>query len=123
MTLPAAAPASLPFPVAVAAGTGIAVRAGTAPRRIHDAAGALALLAATPHGVCHAAYLIERLGHAAAAPRAAIRAARDQRHLDIAELFAFVAPAAPAVPLPEGLARALAIAPDADQCLTIAAVA
>src|SRR4029079_16216177 len=92
---PAAAPASLPFPVAVAAGTGIAVRGGTAPRLIHDAASALALLAATPPVRCHAAYLIERLGHAAAAPRPAIRAARDQRHLDIAELFALVVPAAP----------------------------
>jgi ATP-dependent DNA helicase DinG len=81
------------------------------------------MLAATPHVVCHAAYLIERLGYAASASRAAVRAARDQRHLDIAELFAFVAPALPAVPLPDGLARALAVTPGSDDCLTIAAVA
>src|SRR6478672_10633761 len=90
MTLPAEASAVLPYPVAAAAGTGIAVRIGIGPRLTHDAASALGMLAATPHVVCHAAYLIERLGYAASASRAAVRAARDQRHLDIAELFAFV---------------------------------
>ena len=123
MTLPAQAPATLPYPVAAAAGTGIAVRAGAEPPVIYDAPTGLAALAAAPHVVCHAAYLVERLGYAASAPRAAIRAARDQRHLDIAELFAFAAPAVPAVPLPNGLARALALTPDQDDCLTIAAVA
>src|SRR5262245_35590465 len=123
MPLPAETQAALPCPVAVASGTGIAVRTGSGPLIIHDAPSALALLAATPHLVCHAAYLVERLGYAAAAPRAAIRAARDQRHLDIAELFAFAAPAVAAVPLPNGLARALALTPGEDDCRTIAAVA
>jgi ATP-dependent DNA helicase DinG len=70
---------------------------------------ALSQLAETPHLVCHAAFLIERLGFAANASRAAVRAAREQRHYDLAELFAFVCPARFAIPTPLGFARSLAL--------------
>ena len=39
---------------------------------------ALEQLAGAPHLICHSAFLIERLGVAAQAPRAAVRAAREQ---------------------------------------------
>ena len=88
-----------------------------------EPAPALAALAASPHLLCHSAFLIERLGVAAQAPRAAVRAAREQRHHDVAELFAFVCPARFATPTPSGLARALALDPgdtDADTVRLIA---
>ncbi len=76
-----------------------------------EPARALAALADTPHLICHSAFLIERLGVAAESPRAAVRAAREQRHYDVAELFAFVCPARFATPTPTGLARSLALEP------------
>ena len=76
-----------------------------------EPAEALARLASRPHLICHSTFLIERLGLAANAPRAAIRAAKDQRHYDVAELFAFTCPARFATPTPTGLARSLAIEP------------
>jgi ATP-dependent DNA helicase DinG len=72
---------------------------------------ALARLAAEPHLICHASFLIERLGVAANASRTIIRAARDQRHFDVAELFAFTCPARFATPTPTGFARSLALEP------------
>jgi ATP-dependent DNA helicase DinG len=80
---------------------------------------ALATLAAKPHLICHSAFFIERLGIAAQAPRAAIRAAREQQHYDLAELFAFVCPARFATPTPTGLARALALDPGDDDEATL----
>ncbi len=74
-------------------------------------AAALARLGQRPHLICHATFLIERLGLAANAARGAIRAAKDQRHFDVAELFAFVCPARFATPTPTGLARSLALEP------------
>ena len=84
---------------------------------------ALAALAATPHLICHSAFLIERLGAAAQAPRAAVRAAREQRHHDVAELFAFVCPARFATPTPTGLARSLALEPGEDDGETLHLIA
>jgi ATP-dependent DNA helicase DinG len=66
-------------------------------------------LAAGPHLVCHAGFLIERLAFAADAPKGLPRQARGQKHFDLAELFAFVCPAHMAVPTPTGLARSLAL--------------
>ena len=43
------------------------------------------------------------------APRSLSRAAREQKHFDVAELFAFVCPARFATPTPIGLARSLAL--------------
>ena len=63
-----------------------------------------------PHLICHAAFLVERLGLAAGAPSAAVRAAREQRHFDVAELFAFVCPARIATPTPAGFARVVGAA-------------
>lgn len=91
---------------AVASGMGAII--GGAPM---DPAQALVALAAEPHLICHSAFLIERLGIAAQAPRATVRAAREQRHFDVAELFAFVCPARFATPTPMGIARSLALEP------------
>ena len=87
------------------------------------AADALKALAAGPHLLCHATFIAERLGQVASAPRGDIRAAREQRHLDVAELFAFVCPARFATPTPAGLARSLALEPDDDDLVTLQLVA
>ena len=88
-----------------------------------EPAQALAALAASPHLICHSAFLIERLGVAAQAPRAAVRAAREQRHYDVAELFAFLCPARFATPTPTGLARSLALEPGKDDEETVRLIA
>ena len=90
---------------------------------MREPAEALAHLAERPHLVCHATFLIERLGFAAGAPRGAVRAAREQRHCDVAELFAFVCPARFATPTPAGLARSLALEPGADDSTTLRLIA
>ncbi|MCA0433784.1 MAG: ATP-dependent DNA helicase [Proteobacteria bacterium] len=92
------------LPTALPAGYG-AILAGI-PR---DPAGALADLAAQPHLTCHSGFLIERLAFAAGARRSDVRAAYEQKHFDIAELFAFTCPAQMAVPTPHGLARVLSL--------------
>jgi ATP-dependent DNA helicase DinG len=68
------------------------------------------MLAEGPHLTCHSGFLIERLGFAAGAKRSEVRAALEQKHCDVAELFAFTCPAQQAVPTPKGLARALGLA-------------
>ena len=68
---------------------------------------ALAALTATPHVLCHAGFLVARLAQAADAKADLGRSALDPRHLDVAELFAFVCPAQSAVPTPKGLSRLL----------------
>ncbi|WP_137388374.1 ATP-dependent DNA helicase [Rhodoligotrophos defluvii] len=78
-----------------------------------DAEAGLACLAAEPHLVCHAVFLANRLQIAARAERTAARAAREQAHYDVAELFAFVCPARFALPTPAGIARALGLDPGA----------
>jgi ATP-dependent DNA helicase DinG len=93
---------------AVASGMG-AIIGGVPMEPVH----ALAALAAKPHLICHSAFFIERLGIAAQAARGAVRAAREQRHFDVAELFAFVCPARFATPTPAGFARSLALDPAA----------
>lgn len=99
---------------AVTSGMGAII--GGAPM---DPAQALVALAAKPHLICHSAFLIERLGIAAQAPRASVRAAREQRHFDVAELFAFVCPARFATPTPQGIARSLALEPGSDDGETL----
>ena len=88
-----------------------------------EPAQALERLAAAPHLICHSAFLIERLGVAAQASRSLIRAARDQRHYDVAELFAFTCPARFATPTPLGLARSLALEPGIDDEATLRLIA
>ncbi|MDE2445523.1 MAG: ATP-dependent DNA helicase [Alphaproteobacteria bacterium] len=104
-------------PVAIGQGLGAVVGG----ERL-GAAAALARLSATPHLICHAHFLIERLGAAASAPKSLIRAAREQRHFDVAELFAFVVPARIATPTPSGFARALAVEPTETETETALAV-
>jgi ATP-dependent DNA helicase DinG len=107
------------YPVAVLDGIGALVaEPGRAPVRL-QAGATLARLQATAHLVCHAGYLIDRLAFVAEAPRDASDRARQQRHLDLAELFAFAAPAVVATPTPDGIARALGLAPLVDPAATV----
>jgi ATP-dependent DNA helicase DinG len=69
------------------------------------AADGLALLGQRPFLICHASFLVDRLAFAAGASKTVVRAAREQKHLDVAELFAFVCPARMATPTPSGFAR------------------
>ncbi len=88
-----------------------------------EAGEGLRRLAAAPHLLCHAHFVTARLGAAARATRGAVRAAAEQKHFDVAELFAFVCPAQLAIPSPAGLARALALDPAATDDDTLRAVA
>ena len=76
-----------------------------APRTARQA---LLDLAAEPHLVCHAGMLARRLALAAGRQGAADRE-QAVRHWDVAELFAFVMPAAPAPPLPSAIGRLLGL--------------
>ncbi|MBM3520033.1 MAG: ATP-dependent DNA helicase, partial [Alphaproteobacteria bacterium] len=105
-------------PAAALAGLGLIVADGALA-----ASEGLARLARGPHLLCHGTFLCERLGLAARATRPEIRAARQQRHFDVAELFAFVCPARFATPTPAGLARALALEPAASDLETLTAIA
>jgi ATP-dependent DNA helicase DinG len=87
-------------------GTGLGALA--AGERLLPAA-ALKRLAAAPHLTCHTGFLAERLALAAGSTRKDTRAALEQRHFDVTELFSFVYPAVTAVPTPKGLARALSL--------------
>ncbi|MEP6828101.1 MAG: hypothetical protein ABJA10_08505, partial [Aestuariivirga sp.] len=87
------------------------------------AAAALARLGAMPHLICHSAFMIERLAQQAAATKALSRSAREQKHFDVAELFAFVTPARVATPTPAGLARSLGVEQGGDDSETLKAVA
>ena len=82
-----------PLPSAQARGVHLVIRDAQGNARELPAGAALEVLAKTPHLICHAAYVIDRLGFAGGASRAAIRQAREVRHFDVAELFAFAAPA------------------------------
>jgi ATP-dependent DNA helicase DinG len=73
------------------------------------AAAALARLSAMPHLICHSGFFIERLAQQVAAPKSLSRAAREQKHFDVAELFAFVVPARMATPTPKAFARSLGV--------------
>src|SRR6266508_2228113 len=84
---------------------------------------ALARLAGLPHLLCHTVFIADRLAFAGDAPRALARAAREQRHFDVAELFAFVCPARFAIPTPHGLARSLGLDPAGNEIAALKAVA
>ena len=84
------------------------VAAGRKPEKLKPAA-ALKALGDRAHVVCHAGYLVNRLALAAQVPQGVVRTAREQAHLDVCELFAFVAPAVMAVPTPRGLSAALGL--------------
>jgi ATP-dependent DNA helicase DinG len=103
---------SPPAPAAALSGVGLILE-NEPGGALLAASEALSRLAGAPHLLCHAGFVVDRLAFAADAPRGLARAAREQRHFDVAELFAFVCPARFAIPTPAGLARALGIvAPD-----------
>ncbi|MGI9462944.1 MAG: ATP-dependent DNA helicase, partial [Aestuariivirgaceae bacterium] len=93
---------------------------GSAERLL--ASDALARLIAAPHVVCHAGFLISRLSFAAGSARDEAAAARAQRHLDAAELFAFTLPVLTAPPTPSGFARALGLPASPDDAAALASV-
>ena len=92
--------------VAVLAGVELVMQAGKI-----SAMEGLERLTKAPHLVCHASFLVDRLAFAANAPKAVTRAAKEQKHFDVAELFTFVCPARIATPTPVGFARSLALDP------------
>jgi ATP-dependent DNA helicase DinG len=99
----------------VADGIGaLIVEPGTAPVPC-SAGAALERLAAGPHVVCHAVHLVERLAHASDAGKAAVDGAYARRHFDVAELFAFVAPAVMATPTVRGFAGAIGLVGEGDE--------
>jgi ATP-dependent DNA helicase DinG len=112
-------PQALTAPVAVL--EGVALRLSHSKRL--EAGEALTHLIREPHLLCHAAFVIERLGFAAEAPRAVIRQALEQKHLDVAELFAFTCPARFATPTPKGLARSLHLDPSGEETELLRAIA
>ncbi len=71
-----------------------------------NAAEALSRLIERPHLICHSAFTFNRLVRIAKAPQNQFQSARSQRHLDIAELYAFCFPARFAAPTPLGLITA-----------------
>lgn len=98
---------TIAHPVVVINATGALVeQAGCEPEQV-SAQAALELLATRPCLICHATYLVERLGAGTPVDGQLFEKARDQRHFDVCELFAFVAPAQMATPTPQGIARAL----------------
>ncbi len=110
------------IPVAAISGAGLVVM-DSARKPVHlDAGDAMDALAARPHIVCHSAYVIGRLGFAGQLASGRVSAALRQRHFDLAELFAFAAPADMATPTPAGFARALGLAPAPEDTTTITLV-
>ncbi len=59
--------------------------------------------------ICHATYLVERLGSGKNSDMQALQRARDTRHFDVCELFAFAVPGITTTPTPTGLAKALGL--------------
>ena len=94
----------LDTPIALVSGHGAFING-----HLMQPAQALSALRASPHLTCHTGFLVERLGFAAAARKTELRSVYEQKHFDVAELFAFVCPALMAVPTPAGLARVLSL--------------
>ena len=95
------------IPVAVQSGVSAIIAAPGAEPEVFDAKSALDQFSKGPHLICHAGFLVRRLAFVCEAGQALQRSCLEQRHLDVAELFAFVMPAKFALPTPLGLARAL----------------
>ncbi len=104
--LPAPSAPDLPDSV-VLNGTDAAFRTTDGPKETVDPGEALARLASAPHLVCHRVFLINRLARSIKGSGDKRAAALAQNHFDIAELFAFVRPAQPALPTPSGLSMAV----------------
>ncbi|MGE4246328.1 MAG: ATP-dependent DNA helicase, partial [Parvibaculaceae bacterium] len=114
-------PNAFPVPAAVLSGIDLVVALPDGSRLRLPPHEGLEALAQRPHLLCHAGHLIGRLGLAAGARRPAQQAS-EVRHLDLAELFAFAAPAVVATPTPRGFMRALGLAaPEDDPAALLAA--
>src|SRR3954468_18981122 len=94
--------ASLPIPTLHATHAGIWLASGDGDVRVASRGEAIARAAETPHIILNAPLVAARLGYP------------ELSGLDLLELFAFVHPARFAVPTPKGLARAIGLAPPAD---------
>ncbi len=110
-------------PAAVIDGAGLRVGTMGGQDERLAAGPAISALAGRPHLVCHAVYLAGRLALAHGGRRNGSSQALAQRHFDLAELFAFAAPATIAVPTPDGFARALGLRPGPDPLDTMFEVA
>ncbi|MEM7424797.1 MAG: ATP-dependent DNA helicase [Pseudomonadota bacterium] len=95
------------YPVMVLSGVSALIAPAGGETESVDATSALERLSSQPHLVCHSAFLVRRLAFVCNAGSERQRACLEQRHLDLAELFAFVLPATFGLPTPDGLARAL----------------
>ena len=97
------------MPAVVLSGADALWSDGSGETRKLQADETLRRLAETPHLVCHAAFLVNRLRLGAAGSDRLAKAAAECAHLDLAELYAFVHPARFALPTPSGLERALGL--------------
>ena len=110
-------------PIAAIDGAGLVIQATDGQMVKLSADAALEALSGGPYLICHAAYIIGRLGFAGQRKAAALSQAARQPHFDLAELFAFAAPAVMATPTPEGFARAVGISPGLQETETMQMVA
>ena len=108
----------------VAQGTGAEILDPETGPDLKTRALALQHLATRPSIICHATYLVERLAAGRGVSRQMAEQARQTRHFDVCELFAFVMPGVLATPTPQGLAKALGLDPVAgEQAKTLVTVA
>jgi len=106
---------SIAHPVVVAGAGGVDIWQPQGIQQRLSRAQALNFLAETPSIICHATYLIERLASGKNTDQKALQKARDVRHFDVCELFAFVVPAVATTPTATGLAKALGLAHEGTQ--------
>ncbi len=87
-------------------GLQVNVRSGDSVVEKLDSKQGLARLIKTLHLICHSAFTLNRLVRIANASQNQFQSARSQRHLDLAELYAFCYPARFAAPTPQGILTA-----------------
>jgi len=109
-----------PVVIADASGADIWQPDGTSQRL--DRLGAIAFLGQSPCIICHATYLIERLGLGRKTDAQAVQLARDMPHFDVCELFAFAVPGITTTPTPDGLAKALGLEAQTSRIETLKSV-
>jgi len=105
------------IPVLVTDGRGARVKRVDDTRETIDAATALSRLIEHPHIICHSAFTLNRLVRIAKASQNQFQSARNQRHLDIAELYAFCFPSRFAAPTPSGIIKSSGVDINLDEIL------
>jgi len=100
---------TIAHPVVIVKGAGAVIGKVDGTKSTHDRAQAMAFLAQNQSIICHATYLVERLKTGPGGDKKALQLARDARHFDVCELFAFVVPGITTTPTPTGMARALGL--------------